>query len=109
MKAGEDTSRRRPTPAAHIHWEAGPDGRVHLRRRKFGPVGTAVLRAFRIRPDLTVQLDAIGSEVWQLLDGRTVAAVLQALQERHPDEEDLPERLGHYLSVLASNRFIRLE
>lgn len=93
---------------ADVAWEEDPEGRVVVRRRKFGPVGSAVLRLVRIQPTLTVRLDAMGSEVWRLLDGtRTVAAVLAELQSEFPGEPDLADRLGQYLSSLAGNRLIR--
>ncbi len=90
-------------------WEVAPDGRVHVHKSKFGPAGSRMLKAFRVKPTLTVKLDALGSEVWQLLDGRRrVADVLAELRRRHPDEEDLPARLGKFLSTMVSNDLVRL-
>ena len=95
-------------PVRLVEGRVDQAGRVVLTRRKLGRLGTAMLRLFRIPPTIRVRLDRLGSEVWHLLDGRTAGEILAALQEGHPDEEDLGPRLGHYLSVLASNRFIRL-
>lgn len=93
-----------------VPWQADARGLITVRRRKFGPIGTAILRLFRVAPDLTVHLDALGSDVWRLLDGqRTVSETLAALEAAHPDEADLPERLGGYLSRLAAARLIRLK
>ena len=91
-------------------WQEGPDGRIVVRRRKFGRVGTAVLRMFRLRPDLTVHLDRLGSEAWRLADGRrTAGAIAGVLAERFPDERDVPARLGAYLSQLAAARLLRMD
>lgn len=93
---------------ADVDWREDDEGRVAVTRRKFGPVGSALLRLVRIRPTLTVHLDPLGSEVWRLLDGkRTVAEVLAELQSEFPDEPDLADRLGQYLSSLASHRLVR--
>ncbi len=105
-----DVSKRIVLRGDDVSWDEAEDGRVTLRRRKFGRVGTGVLKTFRVPPDLTVHLDAVGSEAWRLMDGRrTVGEVLQGLQVRFPDEENLGERLGKYLGTLVSNGLVRLE
>lgn len=102
-----DVSQRRAT-RADVEWEELPDGRIAVHKRKFGPAASKVLEAFKVPPTLTVKLDTVGSDVWRLLDGRTVGDVLHELQLRHPDEEDLPERLGKYLSTMVSNELVTL-
>lgn len=104
-----DVSRRVPV-RADVASQEQPDGRVVLRRRRFGPVRRAVLRLVGQPADLTVHLDPLGSAAWRLMDGRaTVAQVLAALQARFPDERDLAPRLGRYLSALVGQGFVRLE
>lgn len=88
---------------------ADEDGLVVLRKPKMGRFGTGLLRLFRIDPLLTLRLDDLGSDVWRLLDGRTAGAVLAALQEQHPDEDDLPERLGRHLGTLVGHGLVRLD
>ena len=90
-----------------VSWHEQGD-RVVITRPKFGRFGTALLRLFRVRPELTLRLDPLGSAVWRLLDGRTVGQVLAELERTHGDEPDLPQRLGRYLGTLASNRLISL-
>ena len=81
---------------------------VAVEKRKFGTAASKLLGAFKIPPTITIKLDAIGSDVWRLLDGRTVGEILQELQRRYPDEDDLPARLGQYLSTMVSNELIAL-
>ncbi len=91
-------------------WEVDEHGRVALRRRKFGRMGTLLMRLFRMSPDLTVRLDPLGSAVWQLIDDRrTAQEILERLHAKFPQEENLGRRLGQYLSTLASSGFIRLQ
>ncbi len=105
----EDAASRVPRHGV-VQWHVDEQARVALRRRKFGAVGTAFLRLFRVKPDLTVRLDPLGSAVWQLIDGqRTAHEILVRLQAQFPQEGDLPQRLGQYLSTLASNGFIELD
>lgn len=85
------------------------DGLVHITRPKWGPTGTRVLRLFRISPDLTLHLDEMGSFAWRLVDGRNVAAILDALQERYPEEQGMGLRLGKHLGALVENKFLVLE
>lgn len=105
-----DMAHHVPVRREDVHSGEDAAGLVTLRRRKMGRAGTALLRLFRISPDLTVHLDGMGSEVWRLIDGgRTAGELLVAMEANHPDEEDLNLRLGQYISILASNRFIRLQ
>lgn len=100
---------RRVAERADVAWSAGADGLVHVERRKFGAAGSRLLGLFGVKPTLTVHLDALGSEVWKLLDGRrTVGEVLEALRAGHPDEDGLPERLGVFLGRAVSNGLVRL-
>lgn len=103
-----DVSHRTAT-RADVEWEELPDGRVAIRKDKFGPAASRLLQAFRVPPTLTVHLDTLGSDAWRLMDGRSVADILAELRRSHPREDDLPRRLGKYLSTLVSNDLVRLE
>lgn len=104
-----DVSARRAILADGVVATTNADGRVSVRRPKFGRGGTAVLRAFRLPTEFTVHLDALGSATWELLPGRTVAQVRVALQEKFPHETDIGSRLGKFLGAMLSRGFIRLE
>lgn len=85
------------------------DGRILLRRPKFGAFGSKILRLFRVNPILTVKLDALGSAAWHLMDGRTVSAVVDELEAQFPDEGRLAERFGLYVQRLLSAGAVELK
>ncbi|HJQ93832.1 MAG TPA: PqqD family peptide modification chaperone, partial [Candidatus Thermoplasmatota archaeon] len=92
-----------------VRAEQGADGRVTLRRRRFGAVKAKLVAAAGVPADLTVHLDALGSSAWRLIDGqRTVAAIRAELGKENPDQPDLGARLGKFLGTMVSNGFVRL-
>ncbi len=101
---------QRTAHRADVQWEELPDGRIAIEKRKFGAAASKLLSAFKVPPTLTLKLDSLGSEAWKLMDGqRTVGQVAEALMAAHPDQEDVPARLGQYLSTLVSNDLVRLD
>ena len=85
-------------------------GNALLRRRRFGPVRASIARVFRLSPDFTVQLDALGTAAWDLVDGRRkVREIREELQRRFPTEVDLAHRMGRFVGALVSKRMLRLE
>jgi len=60
--------------------------------------------------DYIVRLDRMGSEIWGYIDDeRTVRSILVRLELSHPKEEDLRDRLIHYLKRLKYHEFIELK
>ena len=58
---------------------------------------------------LTVRLDRMGSEIWGHIDGeRNVRRILSLLELKHPDKENLRDRLVHYLKRLEYHGYIEL-
>ncbi len=101
---------KRTAHRADVEWEELADGRIAIKKRKFGAAATKVLAVFKVPSTLTLKLDGLGSEAWKLMDGsRTIGEVAEALVEAHPDEENVPARLGQYLSTLVSNDLVRLD
>jgi hypothetical protein len=58
---------------------------------------------------LYVHLDAHGTAVWQLIDGkRTVREIVIALSVHFEQEENYEQRISLFLSQLQANHFITL-
>lgn len=86
-----------------------PGGSITLLKPRRAGLRTAVVRMFGVPRVLKVNLDAMGSDVWRLIDGaRTVADIRAELAARHPGETELPRRLGAYFSVLVSKGLVDL-
>lgn len=105
-----DVSRRVAEPADGVTWETGADGRVTVRRKRFGAVRARVVGLLGEPADFTVKLDGLGSATWLLLlDGkRTVAELRAELQRTHPEEAELGARLGKFLGTMVSHEMVRL-
>jgi len=103
-----DVSRRVPE-RGDVTAESGPDGRVTLRRRRYGALRAKVAAMAGVPAEFTVHLDGIGSAAWALIDGkRTVADIRAELQRTHPGEGDLGPRLGKFLGTMVSHDMVRL-
>lgn len=104
-----DVSRRVAEPAEGVVAEEGADGRVTVRRRRFGAVRSRLVGLVGEPAEFTVKLDPLGSAAWRLLDGRrTVAEVRAELQRLHPGEADLSARLGKFLGTMVSHEMVKL-
>ena len=59
--------------------------------------------------NLVVRLDKMGSEIWGHIDSeRNVRRILSMLELKHPDKENLRDRLVHYLKRLEYHGYIEL-
>ena len=100
---------RRVAERGDVVAEEGPDGRVTLRRRRFGALRSRLVGLVGEPADFTVKLDPLGSAAWRLIDGRrTVAEIKGELQRQHPAEADLGARLGKFLGTMVSHGLIKL-
>ena len=104
-----DVSRRVAERSPEAREETGTDGRITLRRRRFGAVKARMVAVAGVPADLTVRLDPLGTAAWRLVDGRrTVGEIRVELQKAHPTEPDLPARLGKFVGAMVSNGFLTL-
>jgi hypothetical protein len=104
-----DVSQQVAEPVEGVTVEEDGQGRLTVRRRRFGAVKARLVAAAGVPPDLTVHLDPLGSAAWRLIDGRrTVAEVRARLHADHPGETELSARLGKFLGAMVSNGFLRL-
>ncbi len=109
MERIADVSQRRAVPSDGVTSSVDEHGRVSLRKPKFGRFGSRILRMARMPTDFTVHLDPLGSAVWGLMAGRTVAEVRVALEARFPTEGDIGARLGKFIGAMVSRGLVRLE
>lgn len=104
-----DVSRMVAERIEETRMEEGADGRITVRRRRFGAVKARLVGAAGVPPDLTIHLDPLGSAAWRLIDGRrTVGEINAELHRSHPGEAELGPRLGKFLGAMVSNGFVRL-
>ena len=104
-----DVSRRVAEHGEGVTWERGADGRVTVRRRRYGAVRAKLVGLLGEPADFTVRLDPLGSAAWLLVDGqRTVADLRAELARAYPQEPDLGARLGKFLGTMVSHDMLRL-
>lgn len=94
---------------ADVRWDEGNDGRITVRRRRYGALRAKVAAAAGVPADFTIHLDPMGSAAWRLIDGkRTVAELRRELERLHPSEGDLGPRVGKFIGAMLSHEMIRL-
>lgn len=73
-----------------------------------GKVGTGIIKAFGIKPNINVNLDACGSFIFRRLDGKkSVREIGEELRAEFGDKmEPLYQRLSDFLSILEKNKLI---
>lgn len=103
-----DVAARRATRDPAVTWSEVA-GRVHVVQRKFGAFGTGILKLAHVSPTFTVKLDELGSAVWLLCDGRTVAEIRAQLETRWPELDDVNRRLGAFLGTMVSKGFLHID
>lgn len=104
-----DVSRRVAEHGEGVTWEQGADGRVTVRRRRYGAVRAKLVGLIGEPADFTVKLDPLGSAAWLLIDGgRTVGELRVELQRSHPAEPDIAARLGKFVGTMVSHGIIKL-
>ena len=98
-----------PVRSQHLQWQTGSDGLVTLQVENRG-WANRLTQWLLFRPRTTaVHLDALGSFVWQQLDGTTTLQTLGQRVEKQFGEAAQPlyPRLCSYFRILESYRFIR--
>ena len=98
-------------PARVMEWERDPEGKVILLVPKFrDPIlGRLIQPRLRRRPHFHVNLDEVGTFVWEQCTGeKTVSEIVESMQSHFGERvEPAVQRLSLFLSQLASGRFIR--
>jgi hypothetical protein len=78
--------------------------------RRSGPVGDIVAKLFQLPAFRKLELDEIGSDVWEMCDGRsTVDALTRAVCAKyHLNRRQAEASVTAYLKMLAERRLIAL-
>lgn len=87
------------------------DGRIQLIIHRKSLLERILRRIVYIPEKYYVDLDPLGSFVWNSIDGKkTIYEISQIVSEKFEDKaEPLYERLIEYFVILKNNKFIRLK
>lgn len=108
MKKSENLLDYKPHRNALFPWKIGKNGHVLVVVEHKGIADRLVQVLLKKTRYSDIELDDLGSFVWQKLDGETsVYEIGQMVKEKFGDKaEPLYERLGNYIKILHENKFI---
>ena len=99
----------RPARNDLVTWEKNDNGeaRITVERQDSWKI-RALSKVFYIPKQRTITLDEVGSEVWQMCNGRTtVAQMIEGLRKKYKlDRKEAEVSLLAYLKTLGQKRFI---
>lgn len=97
-------------PERKMHWELNPETKfVIIKKPKFtNPLLKKYLLPRLKKQDYSVNLDEIGTFVWQQIDGkRSFAQIANIMRERFGESiEPVDDRLGQFINSLRRYEFI---
>ncbi len=99
-------------PVKKIEWKEREEGLVELLKPKFKrPFLKKYLLPYVKRPYYRIKLDAVGSFIWGLCNGKlSVKEIAKSLKAEFGDKvEPLYDRLALFLQSLEKNRFIEFK
>lgn len=99
-----------PEFSAHIQWRRLDDGTVQLTIQRTGFFNRVSQKLFGAPEYSYIDLDALGSFVWQQIDGkRTVHEIGQRMESEFGDSAaPVYERLAEFMKMLQRNNFVHL-
>lgn len=105
-----DMLRLKPTRSENIAWKVDEDGLVMIESKQVGLIARLLGMLFRFRPRKRIQLDELGSIVWQMCDGEhTIREIAQELIKRYKLERHEAEvSLITFIQQLIKRRLITL-
>ena len=99
----------RPARNDLLKWEKNETGeaRITVERQETWKV-RLLSRVFYIPRERTITLDEVGTEVWQMCNGRTtVAQMIENLRDKYQlDRKEAEVSLLSYLKTLGQKRFV---
>ena len=99
----------RPARNEALEWEKNEAGEARITLVRQDNWKTRLLsKVFYIPRERTITLDEVGTEVWQMCNGRTsVAQMIQSLRDKYQlDRKEAEVSLLSYLKTLGQKRFI---
>jgi hypothetical protein len=98
-------------PEKSCKWEETGDGRIDLLVPRFkNPLMKKIALKLGRSEYFTIHLDALGSKVWDRIDGsHTVEQIGKLMEKENEEFHQLYERLTHFLSSLSRHRFIHFK
>ena len=99
----------RPARNEVLKWEKNEAGEARITVVRQDNWKTRLLsKVFYIPRERTITLDEVGTEVWQMCNGRTsVAQMIQSLRDKYQlDRKEAEVSLLSYLKTLGQKRFI---
>lgn len=105
----EDVLRSRPVRNPLLEWYRDDDGYVRLRipqRNDF--VGKILCKVFHAPAYREIQLDEVGSDVWELCDGdNSVDKIVKAICSKHKiSRRECEVSIGTYFKTLGDKRLL---
>lgn len=99
----------RPARNEAVDWERNDSGevRITITRQETWKI-RLLSKLFYIPRKRNITLDEVGTEVWQMCDGRTtVGQMIQSLSEKYQlNRKEAEVSLLEYLKTLAQKRFV---
>lgn len=99
-------------PERNCQWEETGDGRIDLLVPRFkNPFMKKIALKLGRSEYITIHLDALGSKVWDRIDGSHTVEQIGQLMEKENESftHQLYERLTQFLSSLSRHRFIHFK
>lgn len=99
----------RPARNEALKWEKNEAGEARISVVRQENWKTRLLsKVFYIPRERTITLDEVGTEVWQMCNGRTsVAQMIQSLRDKYQlDRKEAEVSLLSYLKTLGQKRFV---
>lgn len=95
-------------PERNCQWEKTGDDRIDLLVPRFkNPLMKKIALKMGRSEYITLHLDALGTKVWDRIDGsRTVEQIGKLMKKENEEFQQLYERLTQFLSSLSRHHFI---
>ena len=99
----------RPARNELLKWEKGDNGEAKITVNRQDTWKVRLLsKLFYVPKERKITLDQVGSEVWQMCDGRTtVAEMIDSLRDKYKlDRKEAEVSLLSYLKTLGQKHFV---